>query len=24
MWRWVKSKDHPLPKCRVEKIANLR
>jgi hypothetical protein len=24
MWRWVRSKDHPIPKCRVEKIADLR
>jgi hypothetical protein len=24
MWRWVKSKDHPIPKCRVEKLSNLR
>jgi hypothetical protein len=24
MWRWVKSKDHPIPKCRVAKLADLR
>jgi len=23
MWRWVRSEDQPIPKCRVEKIANL-
>ena len=23
MWRWVRSDDHPIPKCRVEKIADL-
>jgi hypothetical protein len=22
MWRWVRSDDHPIPRCRVEKIAN--
>jgi hypothetical protein len=24
MWRWVKSKDHPIPKCRVVKLAELK
>jgi len=24
MWRWVKSEDHPIPKCRVAKLADLR
>lgn len=23
MWRWVKSKDHPIPKCRVANLADL-